>query len=217
MHCLIYTMEGFYMLKRKKDKFSVLLTEIAKNLDETAEYFVSYKVTNQTTLKEFSDTLKEYETKGDNHVHTMIKELNKAFITPIEREDILQLTNSLDDVLDGIEHFSATLEIYSITSSDEHIDKFSHYIRECAKEILITIELLAENRLKDIHPHAIKIKEIEHNCDNLHRKSLKNLFGKETDPIKVIQYKEIYETLEEIADSCQSVANNLETIIMKNA
>ncbi|MEH7201460.1 DUF47 domain-containing protein, partial [Bacillus safensis] len=46
------------MLKRKKDKFSVLLTEIAKNLDETAEYFVSYKVTNQTTLKEFSDTLK---------------------------------------------------------------------------------------------------------------------------------------------------------------
>ncbi|MCY8535439.1 DUF47 family protein, partial [Bacillus vallismortis] len=114
-------------------------------------------------------------------------------------------------------HFSAMMEIFSITSSDEHIDKFSGYIRECAKEILITIELLAENRLKDIQPHAIKIKEYEHSCDNLHRKSLKNLFGNETDPIKVIQYREIYETLEEIADSCQSVANNLETIIMKNA
>ncbi|WP_460267497.1 DUF47 domain-containing protein, partial [Clostridium tertium] len=96
----------------------------------------------------------------------MIKELNKAFITPIEREDILQLTNSLDDVLDGIEHFSAMMEIFSITPSDEHIDKFSGYIRECAKEILITIELLAENRLKDIQPHAIKIKEYEHSCDN---------------------------------------------------
>ncbi len=130
-------------------------------------------MTNQTTLKEFADTLKEFETKGDNHVHVMIKELNKAFITPIEREDILELTNSLDDVLDGIEHFSAMMEIFSITSSDEHIDKFSGYIRECAKEILITIELLAENRLKDIHPHAIKIKEYEHSCDNLHRKSLK--------------------------------------------
>ncbi|OZS76945.1 hypothetical protein CF394_14045, partial [Tetzosporium hominis] len=78
---------------------------MAKNIDETAEYFVNFKVTNQTTLKEFADTLKEFETKGDNHVHVMIKELNKAFITPIEREDILQLTNSLDDVLDGIEHF----------------------------------------------------------------------------------------------------------------
>lgn len=61
-------------VEKKKDKFSVLLTEIAKNLDETAEYFVNYKVTNQTTLKEFADTLKEYETKGDNYVHTMIKE-----------------------------------------------------------------------------------------------------------------------------------------------
>ena len=74
-------------------------------------------------------SLKEYETKGDNYVHTMIKELNKAFITPSEREDILQLTNSLDDVLDGIEHFSAMMEIFSITSSDEHIDKFSGYDR----------------------------------------------------------------------------------------
>lgn len=216
MHCS-FKLWRVFNDKKKKDKFSLLLTEIAKNIDETAEYFVNFKVTNQTTLKEFADTLKEYETKGDNHVHVMIKELNKAFITPIEREDILQLTNSLDDVLDGIEHFSAMMEIFSITSSDEHIDKFSGYIRECAKEILITIELLAENRLKDIQPHAIKIKEYEHSCDNLHRKSLKNLFGNETDPIKVIQYREIYETLEEIADSCQSVANNLETIIMKNA
>ncbi|ALC80809.1 MULTISPECIES: DUF47 domain-containing protein [Bacillus] len=205
------------MIKRKKDKFSLLLMEMAKILDETAEYFVNYKVTNLTTLKEFADTLKEYETKGDNQVHIIIKELNQAFITPIEREDILQLTNSLDDVLDGIENFSAQMEIYSITSSDEHIDKFSSNIRECTKEILITMDLLSNNRLKDIREHAIKIKEHEHNCDNLFRKSLKNLFAKETNPIKVIQYKEIYETLEEIADSCQSVANNLETIIMKNA
>lgn len=174
MHCS-FKLWRVFNDKKKKDKFSLLLTEIAKNIDETAEYFVNFKVTNQTTLKEFADTLKEYETKGDNHVHVMIKELNKAFITPIEREDILQLTNSLDDVLDGIEHFSAMMEIFSITSSDEHIDKFSGYIRECAKEILITIELLAENRLKDIQPHAIKIKEYEHSCDNLHRKSLKNL------------------------------------------
>lgn len=205
------------MIKRKKDKFSLLLMDMAKILDETAEYFVNYKVTNLATLKEFADTLKEYETKGDNQVHIIIKELNQAFITPIEREDILQLTNSLDDVLDGIEHFSALMEIYSITSSDEHIDKFTNNIRECTKEILITMDLLSNNRLKDIREHAIKIKELEHNCDNLLRKSLKNLFAKETNPIKVIQYKEIYETLEDIADSCQSVANNLETIIMKNA
>lgn len=204
-------------MRKKKDKFSLLLMEIAKNLDETADFFVNFKVTNQSTLKEFADKLKEFETKGDNHVHVIIRELNKAFITPIEREDILQLTMSMDDVLDGIEAFSASMEIYSITETDEHMDKFIGYIRECVREILVTIELLSNNRLKDIQPHAIKIKEYEHNCDNLLRKSLKNLFALVKDPIKVIQYKEIYETLEEIADSCQNVANNLETIIMKNA
>ncbi len=97
------------------------------------------------------------------------------------------------------------------------IDQFTEEIRSCAKEILITIDLLSHNKLKEIQEHAIKIKEHEQNCDTIFRKSLKQLFQNEKDPIKVIQYKELYYILEEIADSCQSVANNLETIIMKNS
>ncbi|SNZ03943.1 hypothetical protein SAMN05421503_0492 [Terribacillus aidingensis] len=205
------------MFKKKQDKFSLLLTDIAKNIDNTADYFVTYKVKDESTLSEFSNKLKEYETKGDQLVHTIIKELNHAFITPIEREDILQLTNSLDDVLDGMEEFSGMMDTYGIYSSDSYIDQFSGEIRSCAKEIMTTIELLSLNKLKDIQAHAIKIKEHEQNCDTIFRKSLKQLFQNEKDPIKVIQYKELYYILEEIADSCQSVANNLETIIMKNA
>jgi uncharacterized protein len=205
------------MFKKKQDKFSLLLTDIAKNIDNTADYFVTYKVKDEATLSEFSNKLKEYETEGDQLVHTIIKELNHAFITPIEREDILQLTNSLDDVLDGMEEFSGMMDTYGIYSSDSYIDQFSAEIRSCAKEIMMTIELLSQNKLKDIQAHAIKIKEHEQNCDTIFRKSLKQLFRNEKDPIKVIQYKELYYILEEIADSCQSVANNLETIIMKNA
>jgi uncharacterized protein len=205
------------MFKKKQDKFSLLLTDIAKNIDNTADYFVTYKVKDETTLSEFSNKLKEYETKGDQLVHTIIKELNHAFITPIEREDILQLTNSLDDVLDGMEEFSGMMDTYGIYSSDSYINQFTSEIRSCAKEIMTTIELLSQNKLKDIQAHAIKIKEHEQNCDTIFRKSLKQLFQNEKDPIKVIQYKELYYILEEIADSCQSVANNLETIIMKNA
>ncbi|WP_077306810.1 DUF47 domain-containing protein [Terribacillus halophilus] len=205
------------MFKKKQDKFSLLLTDIAKNIDNTADYFVTYKVKDEATLTEFSNKLKEFETKGDQLVHTIIKELNHAFITPIEREDILQLTNSLDDVLDGMEEFSGMMDTYSIYTSDSYIDQFSSEIRSCSKEIMTTIELLSQNKLKDIQAHAIKIKEHEQNCDTIFRKSLKQLFQNEKDPIKVIQYKELYYILEEIADSCQSVANNLETIIMKNA
>ena len=57
--------------------------------------------------------MKEFETRGDTYVHEVIKELNNAFITPIEREDILALTMSMDDVLDGLEHTAALFEMYN--------------------------------------------------------------------------------------------------------
>lgn len=205
------------MFKKKQDKFSLLLTDIAKNIDEAADFLVAYKIKDTATLSEFSNNLKGFETKGDQIVRTIIKELNHAFITPIEREDILQLANSLDDILDGIEVFAGMMDTYNIYTSDSFIDQFTEKISSCAKEIIITIDLLSRHKLKEIQEHAIKIKEHEHNCDTIYRESLKQLFQNEIDPIKVIQYKELYSILEEIADSCQSVANNLETIIMKNA
>lgn len=69
----------------------------------------------------------------------------------------------------------------------------------------------------DMRTHAIKIKDYETKCDEILRASIKNLFVTQKDPIKLIQYKELYEMLEEIADSCEDVANTIETIIMRNA
>lgn len=205
------------MVFKKKDKFNTLLSSIAQNLKEGADYFADYKLKNVSDLKIFSETLKDYETKGDTYVHEVIKELNNAFITPIEREDILLLAMSMDDVIDGIEHCSAMFEMYNITQADEFMVKFVEAIRSCAIEIQQSVELLSTKKLQSIREHAIKIKDYESKCDGILRQSIKHLFSVEKDPIRVIQYKEIYEELEEIADSCQGVANTLETIIMKNA
>jgi predicted phosphate transport protein (TIGR00153 family) len=184
---------------------------------EGANYFADYKLKNVSDLKIFSETMKEYESKGDSFVHEVIKELNNAFITPIEREDILALAMSLDDVIDGIEHCAALFEMYSITQADEFMLKFVDAIKHCADEIEKSVELLSNKKLQQIREHAIKIKDYESKCDGVLRQSIKHLFSVEKDPVRIIQFKEIYENLEEIADSCQSVANTLETIIMKNA
>jgi uncharacterized protein len=208
---------GFTVIKRKKDKFSEMLLDIAQNLKESADFLGNFELNNVSDLKEFANVLKAYESKGDQYVHTVITELNKAFITPIEREDILQLAMSLDDVLDGIDNFAAMLEIYSIAKFDEYVKEFVKNIQSCTAEILVTINLLSEKKLSQISAHAIKIKEYESQCDILYRRALKQLFSTCKDPIQVIQYKEIYEILEEVADYCQTVANNLETVIMKNA
>ena len=205
------------VFKSKKDKFAVMLLNISANLKESSDYFADYKLENISDLKIFSDTMKQYETTGDDYVHEVIKELNNAFITPIEREDILMLAMTMDDVLDGLEHCSALFEMYSIVNANEYMLKFVDEIRNAAHEIDRAVDLLMSKKLNEIRPIAIKIKEHESDCDALHRQSVKHLFLVEKDPIRIIQYKEIYENLEEIADYCQSVANTLETIVMKNA
>lgn len=205
------------VFKSKKDKFATLLMNISENLKQSADYFADYKLNNVSDLKVFTEAMKEYEHKGDSFVHEVIKELNKAFITPIEREDILHLAMSMDDVLDGIEHTTAMFEMYSVINTNEYMVKFVENIRLAVYEIEKAVELLSSKKLLQISDHAIKIKEIESICDGIHRQSIKNLFAVEKDPIRIIQYKEIYENLEEVADCCQNVANTLETIIMKNA
>ena len=205
------------MVFKKKGKFAILLIDISTNLKEAANYFSDYKLKNVSDLKIFSETMKEYETKGDTYVHEVIKELNNAFITPIEREDILALTMSMDDVLDGIEHTAALFEMYSITTADDFMLKFVEAIKKCSHEIEDSVDLLINKKLPQIRQHAIKIKDYESQCDGIQRQSIKHLFSVEKDPIRIIQYKEIYENLEDIADYCQNVANTLETIIMKNA
>lgn len=205
------------VFKSKKDKFGTLLSNIVENLKIAVDYFTDYRLHNVSDLKVFTETLKEYEHKGDQYVHEIIKELNKTFITPIEREDILLLAMSMDDVLDGIEHGAALFDMYSIVNPDEFMKEMARQIQQAIHEMEQAIDLLSMKKLKNIQGHAIKIKEYESTCDLIHRKCIKHLFEVEKDAVRIIQYKEVYETLESIADYCENVANTLETIIMKNA
>lgn len=205
------------MAFKKQDKFGIQLNNISSNLKESADYFADYKLNSISDLKIFSNTMKDFETKGDSYVHTVIQDLNNAFITPIEREDILALAMSMDDVLDGLEHTAAMFEMYSIVDADEYMLQFVEAIRNCTIEIEAAIQLLLSKKLPKMREHAIKIKDYESQCDVVLRHSIKNLFQVEKDPIRIIKYKEIYEELEEIADHCQKVANTFESIIMKNA
>lgn len=205
------------MFKKKPDKFLLYLVDFAEHLTKTVDYFVRYKIKDAETVGEFADTIKNYETEADGKVHKIIKDLNETFITPIEREDILELTLNLDDIIDGMEEFTSLLDIHQITSSNQYMDEFTENINQSAKEIHAAIELMANSKLAELEPHIINIKDYERKCDILHHNSLKELFKRESNPITVIQYKDIFETLESIADDCHDVANTLQSIMMKNA
>ncbi|OMP67854.1 DUF47 domain-containing protein [Domibacillus epiphyticus] len=205
------------MFKNKKDKFFILLESIAVNLKEGAYYFSDYKLKHPSDLNIFSEEMKIFKIQGDKYIHQTIKELNNSFITPIEREDVLALAMSMNDVLDRLEETAAIFEIYSVAQTDAYMFKVVDAIRSCTDEIVKAVELLSAKKLPDIRAHAIKIKEYEIICEGVLRQSIKHIFTIEKDPIRLIKMKEIYDHFEEIADSCQAVANTLETIIMKNA
>lgn len=206
------------MFNRKKDDpFFNKLAEIAVNVQKGLHFANDFRIHNKEDLAEISKQMKQYETDGDKLIHELIVMLNKSFMTPIEREDILQLANSMDDVLDGMEECIAHFDMFGIVEADDSMNRFVENIVASSDEIVLAMEKLQNKKLVEMRENAIKIKDYESKCDEVLRKSIKQLFLHETDPIRIIQYKDIYEQLEDIADDCQTVANTMETIIMRNA
>ncbi|PIC79361.1 hypothetical protein CSV75_12245 [Sporosarcina sp. P18a] len=202
---------------RKPDPFFTALLDIAKHVQASMHYANDSKVNSVSDLKEISIRMKEYETAGDTLIHELITKLNTSFMTPIEREDILNIAIAMDDILDGMEHFLANLEMFSLIEIDEYMQKFVSNIMKSTDEIVLAMELLTKKKLVEMRPHAVQIKEYERICDEVLRTSIKQMFLREKDPIRIIQLKDLYELLEDTADFCKDVANNIETIIMRNA
>lgn len=202
---------------RKKDKLFLMLLDISANLKEGGQYFHDFKIKEEKDLPEFQKKMKEFEHKGDVLVGEIIKDLNNTFITPIEREDALDLAVHMDEILDGLEQCAAHFYIYNVYQIDHYMVEFSELVNKCIVEIYEAIDLLSQKKLVQIREHSVKIKEYEEKCDILERMALKDLFEKENDIKRLIQYKEIYELLENTADECKRVSKMLETVVMKNA
>lgn len=204
-------------ITRKKDKLFLMMLDIAANLKEGGQYFHDFKIKEEKHLDEFRMKMKEYEHKGDDLVGEIIKELNNTFITPIEREDVLELVLHMDEILDGLEQCSAHFYMYNIYEIDSYMIELSDLLNKCIYEIYEAVGLLTQKKLTQIRKHSVKVKEYEEKCDHLERKAIKELFEKQKDVIRLIQYKEIYELLEDTADECQRVGKVFESVVMKNA
>lgn len=204
------------MLSRKKDVFFEKLERISDNLVDSTERFLA-GIKGNDNVGEFAVVMKELEKKGDHFTHTIYAALNKTFITPIEREDILALASSLDDVLDCIEACASRFDMYELDLKDHYFVQFSENILSSAQEIHKAIRILSSRKLLAMREHTIKINDLENEADDLLRKSIKELFKTVKDPIELIKRKEVYELLEEATDACEDVANTLDSIIMRNS
>lgn len=139
-------------------------------------YANDFRIQSLEDLEEISKRMKKYETDGDSLIHELIVMLNKSFMTPIEREDILALANSMDDVLDGMEECIAHFDMFALIDIDDSMNTFIGYIVKSADEIVKAMELLKTKNLIGMRDHAILIKDYESKCDEVLRTSIKQLF-----------------------------------------
>ena len=160
--------------------------------------------------------IKEVEHQGDLITHEVVKRLNTTFITPIDREDIHDLATRLDDVLDYIEAAAERLVVYRIKEPTSACRAMSDIIVSQTHAMDRAIRCL---RAMDpsFHEHAVEVNRLENAADTLLRDSLAAMFEEQPDPIEIIKWKEIYETMEIVTDRCEDVANVIEGIILKMA
>jgi len=155
------------------------------------------------------------EHRGDEVIHELFTRLNQTFITPLDPEDIHNLSSALDNVLDGVEDTAHRLVSYRIEPVPMPMVKLSEIVSSCAKALKAAFEALENSG--SVMEHCIEINRLENEADLIGRASVVDLFDREKDPIILIKLKEVYEFFEGTIDSCEDVADVLQNVVVKNS
>lgn len=172
---------------------------------------------NDSTLAEKKTQLHEIEHKGDLKKHEMTSALMRAFITPIERDDILSLSQNIDDVTDSIEDIIIHMYINGITRIRQDSIEFADIIIHLCfamKEMLN--EFRNFKKSKTMESLIIEINRLEEVGDDKYMETMRRLHVEEKDPLVVIAWREIYEYFEKCCDACEDVADIVEGIAIGN-
>ena len=155
------------------------------------------------------------EQEGDRITHDIISRLNQTFVTPIDREDILDLASALDDIVDYTEEVADYIGLYKIEAPMEQAQQMARVLHQACRQIAEALPRL--RNLGDVSHYTVEIHRLENESDQLERSALASLFEQGIDPMMVIRWKDIFERLEQAVDSTEQVANTLSGIVIKNA
>jgi predicted phosphate transport protein (TIGR00153 family) len=199
----------------KEEKFFVLFKDAAQNIVEGARLL-------KEMVDDFSDPsakqkqIKQVEHNGDILTHDIVRKLNKSFITPFDREDIYALSGALDDILDLIDTCAQRFVMYNVEKPTPTAQELAFIILKSCQALETAISLLGSN-LEQIKQYCVEVNSLENEADRVCREAISRLFDDENDPIQLIKWKEIYETLERACDKCEDAVNILESVVLKNA
>ncbi len=211
---------NIFQFFQPKDKvFFLLFQKAAANATETAKALVELVTTSSTDKrKELYREIERLENVGDSITHDTFNELSSNFITPFDRGDIHDLVSAIDDIVDFIHGASKRIELYKVEEMTPSIIRLSELILKGTEELQIAIgELRNMRNVSKIKESTVRINSIENHADDIFDMAIAKLFEEEKNAVEVIKMKDVLSVLETATDKCESAANVINTIVIKNA
>ena len=213
----------FGKLLPREGNFFEMFNQHADRIVDAAHAF-SQLVANYSDphlREQYNRDVDNAERAADRVTHEVNRLIHKTFITPIDRDQIHQLINTMDDVADLIQDSAETMALYDVRHMTEEITRLTDLSVRCCERVKEAVGLLGRLKDSDTAEAALKtceeIDKLESDADRVMRSAMSKLFREEPDVREVIKLKAIYELLETITDKCEDVANVVEGIVLENS
>ena len=213
----------FGKLLPREGNFFDMFNQHAERIVEAAHAFAQLVAHyNEPHLRErYAQEVDNAERAADRVTHEVNKAVHKTFITPIDREQIHSLINTMDDVADLFQDSAEAMALYDIRAMTEEITRLTDLCVRASERLRDAVKLLDKIADPAVAEAALKtceeIDRLEGDADRVLRSAMSKLFREETDVRELIKLKAIYELLETITDKCEDVANLIEGVILENS
>ena len=213
----------FGKLLPREGNFFEMFNEHADRIVQAAHAFSQLvaQYSDPGMRAKFNQEVDDAERAADRVTQECNKAIHVTFITPIDREQIHALINTMDDVADLFQDSAETMALYDIRHMTDEILRLTDLSVKCCERLRDAVRLLGTIATPGVADAALKtceeIDRLESDADRVMRTAMSKLFREETDVRELIKLKAIYELLETITDKCEDVANVIEGIILENS
>jgi len=202
-------------LSPRENVFYELFSASAANILDGAQLLQKLVNAPVHQREDLHRQLRDAEHRGDDRTHSIMREVNSTFVTPLDREDIYRLASRLDDVMDFFEAAGDLIVLYKLEWLPREIQDLTDILVRAAE--LTSLAMPRLKSLKNLSDYWIEINRLENDADKLYRRFVARLFDGEFDPLTVMKLKEVAEELEAAADAFENVADTVETIAVKES
>jgi predicted phosphate transport protein (TIGR00153 family) len=200
----------------RDEKFFDLFTSVASLSVEAAKLQSDLLRSDPLRRLAIVDAIKRLEHEADEITHEVVTRLDRVFITPLDREDIHMLASRLDDVVDLIDGAARRVQMYHAGEAPPGAILLGEVVVRATQALLVAVQSLEKNKNRTVLDACEQVKRLEEEGDSVYHEWVAKLFDGSPDPLDVIKWKEIYDTMENTLDHMEDVGNVLESISIKH-